>query len=702
MLLARVLLGALACLVLCSIAPLAVGDSTVVVESGSMSPTLAVGDLVVVQPTAEGRVSPGEIVTVHNPAHPGRLLLHRVETVGPDGTLTTKGDANLSPDSTPVPARAVVGRAVLRIPALGLVSVWAKNGQLWALLLVALLGLGVGAVATTSVTPYDGRHGAGREARPPRPQQPRRRSARVSGLARTRAVVGITVLSAAAAPFTAGRGPAASAAFVATAGNAGNSWSATGTFPTYPQAVLADSASAYYRGDDAAGSATAADSSGNGNPGTYVSTTPSFQQAGSPAGGPGGSADTGILLPGGASGATAASATSMSAPTTLTTEVWFKTTSTSQSRLVAFGDHNVGESFYTDRVIYLRSNGQLSYYVGSTVISSSTTGYNDGAWHLVSASLGAAGIRLYADGALVAADPSVTTGQTYTGYWRIGGDYYDYLAGSLDEAAIYSTQLADSRIAAHYSSGASATSLATYTATVTADAPWALWHLDDPPLTSYRGSQFATPMADSSGQSHPGFYYNLRPLGISAGLSGALIGVSSSSTAIRYAGSGIGYDPVATTNPTTFSLELWFRSSSGTGGKLIGMGNVTTGSSGGFDRQIYLRDSGQLTFGIFAGSAVTVTSPLSYTNGSWHHVAATFGATNGERLYVDGALVASNSSPGTPQSYTGYWRWGGDNLGGGWPARPTSDYVNSDLDEIAIYPTELSAQQVAWHYHANH
>jgi hypothetical protein len=211
-------------------------------------------------------------------------------------------------------------------------------------------------------------------------------------------------------------------------------------------------------------------------------------------------------------------------------------------------------------------------------------------------------------------------------------------------------------------------------------------------------------MADSSGQGHPGVYYKLRPLGVTAGVSGALVGVSSSSTARRYAGSGHGYDPVAVNNPTVFSLELWFRTSSTTGGKLIGLADSATGISYSNDRNFYMRDNGQLVFGIYSSTAnrtFVITSPASYNNGAWHHAAATFGSTGGMVMYVDGLRVTGDASPGAPQNLTGYWRWGGDNLEY-WDSQPTSDYVNGDLDEIAIYSTELSAQQIAWHYHANH
>ena len=62
----------------------------VVVAGGSMEPTLAPGDLMVVAPAPQV-VEPGMIVVL---AVDDRLITHRVTTVHPDGTFDTKGDAN--------------------------------------------------------------------------------------------------------------------------------------------------------------------------------------------------------------------------------------------------------------------------------------------------------------------------------------------------------------------------------------------------------------------------------------------------------------------------------------------------------------------------------------------------------------------------------------------------------------------------------
>ena len=169
---------------------------------------------------------------------------------------------------------------------------------------------------------------------------------------------------------------------------------------------------------------------------------------------------------------------------------------------MGLGDSATGNSYFTDRTLTLEGNGAVTFNANGVSVTSSTTGYNNGAWHMAAASLGPSGMRVYVDGALRASNAGTTTGQNYTGFWRLGGDNV-YFPGSLDEAAVFLSELTAARVLAHYTAGTAATSLATYTSTVTADSPWALWHLDDAPLTATRGSSFATTMADSSAPTIP-------------------------------------------------------------------------------------------------------------------------------------------------------------------------------------------------------
>ena len=149
--------------------------------------------------------------------------------------------------------------------------------------------------------------------------------------------------------------------------------------------------------------------------------------------------------------------------------------------------------------------------------------------------------------------------------------------------------------------------------------------------------------------------------------------------------------------PTTFTAESWFRTSTTSGGKLLGYGNSRTGTSGSYDRHVYMNDAGQLSFGVYTGAgAVTVQSRESYNDGGWHHVAATLDAGR-MVLYVDGVAVGQRSAVGWPSAYAGYWSVGGDSLGG-WPDRPSSSFFAGDLDEFAAYPTALAAARVEEHY----
>ncbi|MDX6312212.1 MAG: hypothetical protein QOF44_1676 [Streptomyces sp.] len=155
------------------------------------------------------------------------------------------------------------------------------------------------------------------------------------------------------------------------------------------------------------------------------------------------------------------------------------------------------------------------------------------------------------------------------------------------------------------------------------------------------------------------------------------------------------YSDALHSKPTSFSVETWFKTTTTSGGKLIGFGANSTQLSGQYDKHIYMTNNGRLAFGVYNGTTTTLTTSSSYNNGAWHHVVGTQGST-GMRLYVDGALVGSNSTTAN-ESYSGYWRVGGDNLNA-WPNQPSSNFFAGQLDETAVYPSALTSTQVANHY----
>jgi signal peptidase I len=96
------------------------------IVTGSMRPTLAAGDLVIVSPQRASAVRPGEVITFAHPRLRGRTLTHRVVAVqsGPPvapGWLafTTKGDANPAPERWTIRSDGTVGRERVHLPKVG-------------------------------------------------------------------------------------------------------------------------------------------------------------------------------------------------------------------------------------------------------------------------------------------------------------------------------------------------------------------------------------------------------------------------------------------------------------------------------------------------------------------------------------------------------------------------------------------------------
>ena len=179
--------------------------------------------------------------------------------------------------------------------------------------------------------------------------------------------------------------------------------------------------------------------------------------------------------------------------------------------------------------------------------------------------------------------------------------------------------------------------------------------------------------------------------GVTRGVTGALRGDTDAAT--RFDGtSGTFATQSPRRGPHTFSLEAWFQTRSTTGGKIIGFGDQQTGLSNNYDRHVWLDTAGKLHFAVWPGTPYELVTPGAYNNGAYHHVVATLGP-NGMTLYVDGKLAASRTDGISAQEIrAGYWRIGGDRS---WSGSP---YFPGAVDEVAVYPTVLNAEQVARHY----
>lgn len=128
-------------------------------------------------------------------------------------------------------------------------------------------------------------------------------------------------------------------------------------------------------------------------------------------------------------------------------------------------EHPAGDLHSFDREAFLRTDGRVVYMGGTSTskLLVSPTALNNGTWHhLVVTSVPSGNneaAAMYVDGVLVASGTTTKASLVYTGWWRVGfgkvptGTGYPStgnFTGSVDDVAIYRTQLSATRVAAHY------------------------------------------------------------------------------------------------------------------------------------------------------------------------------------------------------------------------------------------------------------
>jgi chitodextrinase len=483
--------------------------------------------------------------------------------------------------------------------------------------------------------------------------------------------------------------------------------------PDYPAAVsTAGSTALHWRLDDA--SSPVADASGNGNTGDIV--------GGVATGQPGELTGDDAIATNGIDGFV--TSTNPVTPTAaFTNSVWFNTTTDHGGAILGFSDAKTGVGLRDNRALFMENDGRLVFAIrrGSTTNPSmsfirSPGHYNDGQWHQATTVFnGTNNITLYMDGVSVATLNVTQPIVPGAGYFRAGymdlsrfytvfGQNYDgkphvmsyYWAGRIDEPTMHNTALTAAQVAALYASGEAHGSAlppeqpnpgdpppppppSGFPSAALADTPSLYWRLNE---------LGGTTAADSSGNNRSGTFR----AGLGFGQAGAL---TDDSTAVQTGGSGIGYSNNQFTNPQTYSLETFLKTTAN-GGKILGLENAQTGWGTTYDRMMYL-SGGRVFYGIRSGGAMQViSSPNPVNDGQFHHLVATQGA-GGMALYIDGALVASNAAVIAPDAANGYWRLGGGNLTD-WPSAPAASAVNGVFDEAAVYPAALSAERVQAHY----
>jgi signal peptidase len=103
------------------------GGRAFTVMSGSMSPAIETGDIVVSRAVSPLDVRLGDVVTFRDPDDAKRLITHRVRGIritGDEARFVTKGDANNSAERWTIPSDGKVGLVTYRLPKLGYLLFW--------------------------------------------------------------------------------------------------------------------------------------------------------------------------------------------------------------------------------------------------------------------------------------------------------------------------------------------------------------------------------------------------------------------------------------------------------------------------------------------------------------------------------------------------------------------------------------------------
>ncbi|RZU52769.1 signal peptidase I [Krasilnikovia cinnamomea] len=141
------LLAAAAAVLAWTLLPLTWGWTSAVIVSGSMSPRVHRGDVVISSPPGpDWQPAVGQVVTVPDQVHPGQTLTHRIVGFDEQGRLLTRGDANGSDDPFRTNRDQVRGIGRLLVPRIGLATLLLREGHpamfvTQSLLVLAALGL---------------------------------------------------------------------------------------------------------------------------------------------------------------------------------------------------------------------------------------------------------------------------------------------------------------------------------------------------------------------------------------------------------------------------------------------------------------------------------------------------------------------------------------------------------------------------------
>ena len=102
---------------------LIIGFRPVIVITGSMNPTIMIGDVVIIKKLPQEQIKVGDILT-YKLSENGDYCTHRIIEIDENGDFHTQGDANDSVDTAAVPYSKVVGVTFYKLHYLPIFFSW--------------------------------------------------------------------------------------------------------------------------------------------------------------------------------------------------------------------------------------------------------------------------------------------------------------------------------------------------------------------------------------------------------------------------------------------------------------------------------------------------------------------------------------------------------------------------------------------------
>jgi hypothetical protein len=201
----------------------------------------------------------------------------------------------------------------------------------------------------------------------------------------------------------------------------------------------------------------------------------------------------------------------------------------------------------------------------------------------------------------------------------------------------------------------------------------------DAPDLYYRLADVTTTLADSSGNAINGQYYS----GTYVQNQPSLVASDANASLDTTSGFILALDNVGANYLSGFTVECWFSVDTATA--YTHMGGMNESWNFG------IGDSAtRLRFTTYAVQDFIFTN-ANISTATVYHLAIVFDSAFDAHLYLNGSFVETvTGAAAAPTGTQSFW------VG----SHANTDHFDGDLDEMALYPTELSAGRIAAHYAA--